>query len=187
MKRVICMVAALTLLSAVSGFAQLTATTGPDNTPKVGEMAPDIPLPMNDAGAKSIKDLIGKKKVLVMFFPSAFTRGCTTEFTEAGVNYDKFVAMNIEIVGISRDLKGAQDAFKTAVGAKNLFVSDPDLKIVRNYGSVQPGSAANPTELARRNYFLIDETGKIVWKSVTGTLIPTDKLLTDLSQLKSGN
>src|SRR5688572_11763741 len=101
MKRVICMVAAFTLMFAVAGFAQLAAPTGPDLTPKIGDMAPDIPLRMNDAGAKSIKDFIGKKKVLVMFFPGAFTRGCTTEFTEAGQMHDKFVAMNIELVGVS--------------------------------------------------------------------------------------
>jgi peroxiredoxin len=182
MKKVICTVAAFTVLfAAVSAYAQLTAATGPDNSPKIGAMAPDVPLPMNDAGAKSIKDFVGKKKVLLMFFPSAFTRGCTTEFTEAGQMHDKFVAANIEIIGISRDLQGALNAFKTSVGAKNTFVSDVELSVATAYDSV------TPTRLAKRNYFLIDETGKVVWKSVSGTLIPTPKLLEDLAQVKSSN
>ena len=182
MNRVISMVVAFTLLFAISGYAQLTAPNAVDNTPKVGAMAPEIALPNSgDPAIKSTKDFVGKKKVLVMFFPSAFTRGCTTEFTEAGVNHDKFVAANIEIIGISRDLQGALDAFKTSTGAKNLFVADPELTVINAYG------ALNARRVASRFYFLIDETGKIAWKNVTGGLIPTEKLLADLATVRSAN
>jgi len=111
-----------------------------------------------------------------MFFPGAFTPGCTTEFTEAGAQFDKFTALNIEILGISADLPGAQGAFKTSVGAKNTFVSDRDLSIATKYD-------ANNAESAKRSYFLIDQTGKILWKSTNNSLIPTEKLLTDISPL----
>ena len=36
---------------------------------------------------------------------------------------------------------------------------------------------------AKRYYFLIDQTGKIVWKSTNNSLIPTEKLLSDLAQV----
>src|SRR5437016_1454847 len=104
----------LALAIAVPAFAQLNAGAGPDNSPKVGDMAPDfqIPGPQRGAPPTNLKDLQGKKKVLVMFFPGAFTPGCTTEFTEAGQNFDKFTAMNIEMIGVSADLPGAQGKFK---------------------------------------------------------------------------
>src|SRR5207249_99994 len=87
----------LTLLLAVPMFGQLAAP-GVDNSPKVGEMAPDFQIPPAQRGAQptNLKDFQGKKKVLLMFFPGAFTPGCTTEFTEAGQAYEKFTAMNIE-------------------------------------------------------------------------------------------
>jgi peroxiredoxin len=111
-----------------------------------------------------------------MFFPGAFTPGCTTEFTEAGQQFDKFAAMNIEMLGISADLPGAQAKFKETVGAKNAFVSDRTLSISQKY------DAANPNN-SKRYYFLIDEGGKIVWKNTNNQLIPTDKLLGDLAQI----
>jgi peroxiredoxin len=170
---------ALTLVLALSipAFGQLAAP-GVDNSPKVGELAPDfqIPGPQRGAPPTNLKDFQGKKRVLLMFFPGAFTPGCTTEFTEAGQTYEKFTAMNIEMLGISADLPGAQAKFKETVGAKNTFVSDRSLAISQKY------DAANPNN-SKRYYFLVDEAGKIVWKSTNNSLIPTEKLLGELSQV----
>jgi len=165
----------LVLVLAIPVFGQLNA--GPDNSPKIGEMAPDFTIPGAGRGApsSSLKDFQGKKNVLLMFFPAAFTPGCTTEFTEAGQNHDKFTALNIEMIGISRDQMGALNKFKETVGAKNMFVSDTDAVILPKY------DALGPNRLARRHYFLVDTTGKIVWKS-TNVLLPTDKLLAEVAQ-----
>lgn len=164
----------LIIALAIPAFGQLAAP-GVDNSPKVGEMAPDfqIPGPQRGAPPSNLKDFQGKKKVLLMFFPGAFTPGCTTEFTEAGQHFDKFTAMNIEMLGISADLPGALAKFKESVGAKNTFVSDRSLAIAQKY------DAANPNN-SKRYYFLIDETGKIVWKSTNNSLIATEKLLTEV-------
>lgn len=165
----------LALLLALPVFAQLNA--GPDNSPKVGEAAPDFPIPAAQRGqpAGALKDFQGKKNVLLMFFPGAFTPGCTTEFTEAGQQYDKFTALNVEMLGISADLPGAQNQFKQSVGAKNSFVSDRSLAISTKYDA----AAANNS---KRYYFLIDQTGKILWKSSNNSLIATDQLLTQVSK-----
>lgn len=193
MKKTLCFVFAVTLLFTVSGFAQLTPAA-PDNAPKVGDIAPDFQVNPGGRGAAamSLKDFQGKKKVLLMFFPGAFTPGCTTEFTEAGQFYDKLTVMNIVMLGISADLPGAQRAFKEAVSPKDaagkaipleniMFVSDRTLATAMKY------DAANPNA-AKRFYFLVDEKGKIVWRSVTGGLVPTEKLIADLSTaLQSSN
>src|SRR5262247_3581615 len=166
----------LALLLSIPVLAQLNA--GPDNSPKVGDAAPDFPIPAAQRGqpAGALKDFQGKKNVLLMFFPGAFTPGCTTEFTEAGQQYDKFTALNVEMLGISADLPGAQNKFKETVGAKNSFVSDRALAISQKYDAAAPNNS-------KRYYFMIDETGKIAWKSTNNSLIPTDKLLADLAQV----
>ena len=45
------------------------------------------------------------------------------------------------------------------------------------------GANDDVRKYAKRYYFLIDENGKIIWRSVTGTLLPVDKLLTDLGEV----
>lgn len=68
------LVAVLSL--SVSAFAQLVAP-GVDNTPKVGEKAPDFDLPkgLGSQETLGLKDFVGKKKVLLAFYPADFTGG----------------------------------------------------------------------------------------------------------------
>ncbi len=91
--------------------------------------------------------------------------------------------MGIEIVAISRDLAPAQQKFKETVNAKNTFLTDPEAKVISAYG------ALNANKISNRYYFLIDESGKLIWKNVTGQLIPVEKLVDDLGQVvkKAGN
>ena len=86
--------------------------------------------------------------------------------------------MNIEVLGISRDLAPAQQKFKETVNAKNTFLTDPDAKVIGAYGALNPQN-----KIANRYYFLIDENGKLIWKNVTGQLIPVEKLVDDLGQV----
>jgi peroxiredoxin Q/BCP len=185
MKKVALMVT-LILVVAAFAFAQAPRgglNAGPDNSPKVGEMAPDFALIGNDWNAqgspKNLADFKGKKNVLLMFFPGAFTPGCTTEFTRAGQDHEKIAALNVEMVGISRDMPGALAEFKKSVGAKNGFVSDADLVVSKKYDAVL---ATRTPNMAKRYYFLVDQTGKIVWKDTTNTVLSSDQVMTALTQ-----
>ena len=76
MKQIVYLLLPLVVLSmlVVAGAQQLTVP-GADNTPKVGEKPPDFELPKG-LGSKEtlgLKDFVGKKKILVAFFPAAFT------------------------------------------------------------------------------------------------------------------
>ena len=78
MKKIVYWLMPLVVLSlAISGYAQLQVP-GADNTPKLGEKPPDYELPKGlgpQAGSVGMKDFVGKKKVLLTFFPAAFTAG----------------------------------------------------------------------------------------------------------------
>ncbi len=76
MKKTVCGLLPLVVLSmAIAGFSQLQVP-GADNTPKLGEKPPDFELPKGlnpQQGTLGMKDFTGKKKVLLAFFPAAFT------------------------------------------------------------------------------------------------------------------
>ena len=63
-----------------------------------------------------------------------------------------------------------------------MFVSDRTLATAMKYDAA---NANNAKQLGY--YFLVDEKGKIVWRSVTGGLVPTEKLLGELSSVQSSN
>ena len=76
MKKTVYWLLPLVVLSmAIAGLAQLQAP-GADNTPKLGEKPPDFELPKGlnpQQGTLGMKDFTGKRKVLLAFFPAAFT------------------------------------------------------------------------------------------------------------------
>ena len=76
MKKIVYWLLPLVVLSTgLAGYAQLQVP-GADNTPKLGEKPPDFELPKGlnpQQGTLGMKDFAGKKKVLLAFFPAAFT------------------------------------------------------------------------------------------------------------------
>jgi peroxiredoxin len=71
----------------------------------------------------------------------------------------------------------SQNKFKELVGAKDVtFLSDIDAVVVKRFGAFN-----DATKGVRRFYFLIDEQGTVLWRSVNGTLLPFDKLMEDLT------
>ena len=75
MKKTVNWLLPLVVLSmTVAGHSQLQVP-GADNTPKLGEKPPDFELSQGRGGTLGMKDFVGKKKVLLAFFPAAFTAG----------------------------------------------------------------------------------------------------------------
>ena len=75
MKKTVNWLLPLVVLSmTVAGYSQLQVP-GADNTPKLGEKPPDFELSQGRGGTLGMKDFVGKKKVLLAFFPAAFTAG----------------------------------------------------------------------------------------------------------------
>ncbi len=65
----------LVLSTAVSGLLGLHGQTAPKTNLKVGDTAPDFTLPASTGGNVSLSQFLGKKIVVLAFFPAAFTGG----------------------------------------------------------------------------------------------------------------
>ena len=75
MKRVLMLLPIVMLSLVLAANAQLVAP-GANTAPKVGDQSPDFELPSGQGTATlGLKDFAGKKKVLLTFFPAAFTGG----------------------------------------------------------------------------------------------------------------
>ena len=78
---------------------------------KVGDKAPDFELTTKSAeGPKKIKlsGNFGKKNTVLLFFPMAFTGGCTKEMCEVSQGLSAYASLNADVLGISGDNPFAQ-------------------------------------------------------------------------------
>lgn len=131
-----------------------------DRVPTPGDEAPVFTGKDQD-GEFSLAQLRGKKVVL-FFFPEAFTGGCTTQACSLRDDFTDLSGFNAEIVGVSVDDDDTQARFREQYGLPFRVLADPDGTVANQYG-VYGITRADGSVLpqARRVTFVIDEDGKI--------------------------
>ncbi|BCX78567.1 thioredoxin-dependent thiol peroxidase [Campylobacter sp. 19-13652] len=148
-----------------------------------GDVAPAFELENQDGVKVSLKDFIGKKVVLY-FYPKDNTPGCTTEACEFSESWDKFIAQNAVIIGISPDSVKSHEGFIAKHDLRHILLSDPERVVAKEYGVWQVRKNYGREYLGIvRTTFVIDEAGKIakVYKSVKAKEHAA-KVLADLSK-----
>jgi len=133
--------------------------------PKAGDAAPLFTGQDQDGKTVKLADLIGKKIVLLYFYPKDFTGGCTKEACGFRDRLGGLQKDNVEIIGVSFDSAESHQKFIAKYNLNFRLLADPDGTIVDAYG-VKWGDR----KLARRVSFLIGLDGKIV--HVTDALNP---------------
>jgi len=118
------------------------------HTLKIGDKAPDFPLPANGDQEISLSDYKGQKVVLY-FYPKDNTPGCTTESCDFRDHKKEFEGLNAQIIGISKCSVKKHDNFVAKQSLNFPLVSD-------EHGDVC------------RSTFVIDEQGNIeaIWRKV---------------------
>lgn len=78
---------------------------------KIGDVAPQFALLDQDSKAVTLSDFLGKKSVVLFFYPKDFTPGCTTESCAFRDNSDDFSKYNAQILGVSKDDSSSHQKF----------------------------------------------------------------------------
>jgi peroxiredoxin len=131
------------------------------NTPRVGDLAPDFTAPSTSGNDVSLSSFRGKQNVLLAFFPLAFTGTCTKELVCFTEDFDQFADKGVEILPISVDATPSLKEFKNKLRMKSDLVSDFKRDISRSYGVLDEDRF-----YSKRAYFLIDKEGKVRWSHV---------------------
>lgn len=143
--------------SAAVGLALLTVPVQAAPRPKVGDLAPLFSGQDQDGKTVALSDLIGKKIVLLYFYPKDFTSGCTKEACGFRDRMGDLQKDNVELVGVSFDSAKSHQAFVAKYKLNFPLLADPDGKIVDLYGV-----RMDHLSLAHRVSFLIGLDGKII-------------------------
>ena len=134
---------------------------------KVGDKAPGFTLVDTDRKERSLNEFLGKKIVLA-FFPGAFTGVCTKEMCHFRDSMASLNTMNAQVVGISTDSPFANKGFATANNLTYPILSDYKHSIIEHYGGVQEDFAGlKGYSTSKRAVFVLDKNGivKYAWIS----------------------
>jgi thioredoxin-dependent peroxiredoxin len=102
----------------------------------VGDTAPDFTLPTDTGEEVSLRDLLGKdEKVIVYFYPSAMTPGCTKQACDFTESLDALQAAGYRVLGISPDKPERLAKFRERDGLTITLLSDPDKEVLAAYGA----------------------------------------------------
>ncbi len=148
---------------------------------KAGDPAPDFEGPTSDGSKLGLKDFVGKKNVVLYFYPKDDTPGCTREACSFRDNLQPIRDMGAEIIGVSLDSIQSHGRFASKYGLKFPLISDKEKRIANAYGVLKDTGTG-----ASRVTFIIDKSGKIakVFPKVDVTK-HTEEVVSALKELAS--
>ncbi|NQW20927.1 MAG: peroxiredoxin [Chloroflexi bacterium] len=139
---------------------------------EVGSKAPAFTLLDTDGNEFNSSSLTGKK-VVIAFFPAAFSGVCAEELCSFRDALADFTSVDAEVIGISIDGRFANSAFRIANNLPFPILSDYKQATIGDYDVVWPNFAGMPGyTTARRSVFVISTDGSIAWKWLSD--VPSD-------------
>ena len=132
-----------------------------------GRQAPDFLLYDEQARPVRLSDQRGHK-VLLLFFPGAFSPVCTSELELVSRNLDRYREQDVRVFGVSTDSTLVLQAFKKANGLDITLLSDHHAEACARYGAKYDHDFThmNLDRIAKRAAFLIDERGTVLHAEV---------------------
>jgi peroxiredoxin Q/BCP len=101
---------------------------------KAGAKAPNFTATDDQGKPWKLSDHVGKKIVVLYFYPADFTGGCTAQACGFRDNIDKLAGNGIEVVGISGDSAKTHGEFKRDQKLPFTLLADEDGTIAKEYG-----------------------------------------------------
>ena len=130
----------------------------------IGSVAPDFTL-RNQHGEEITLSSFRGRKVVIVFFPFAFSGICAGELGEIRDNLPDFANLDAEVIAVSGDHFFSNRAFADRDGYEFSILSDfwPRGEVSRAYGTFNDGVG-----VADRGTYVIDREGVLRWKVEQG-------------------
>ena len=128
---------------------------------KVGQPAPDFSLPTGNGETIRLKELRGKKVVL-LFYPGDDTPTCTQEVCSFQNNLPLLKRRDTVVLGVSADSVDSHKKFARKYGLSYPLLSDESRAVLKSYGVWRKKTLFGRTYMGIvRSTFVIDEGGRI--------------------------
>jgi mycoredoxin-dependent peroxiredoxin len=130
---------------------------------QTGDAAPAFDLRVDGDERVRLDDFRGRRNVLLVFHPYAWTPVCEEEARDLQENLPSFESAETDVVLVACDPPASRQAWKRELGLTYTLASDfwPHGEAARAYGVFDDSTGA-PV----RGTFLIDKDGLVVWSLV---------------------
>lgn len=148
----------------------------------VGDQAPPFTATLQDGSTFDSAALLGRKALVLFFYPKDNTPVCTREACGFRDAYEAFQAVGAEVVGVSSDSTASHLAFAAKHRLPFPIISDPDRALRKLFGVPNPLGF-----LPGRVTFVIDKQG-VVHLAFSALLVSDDhvkKALATVAELAS--
>ena len=156
----------------------VTGATAEDKAVNVGDPAPVFQSTDDQGKERKSSDHVGKKIVVIYFYPADMTGGCTRQACGFRDDMAKLADKGIEVVGVSGDSVANHQVFKAVHKLPFTLLADEDGSVAKKFGvPLKPGGVfktkdQNGKDVALKRgvtesrwTFVIGKDGKIALKN----------------------
>lgn len=134
---------------------------------KVGDPAPRFALPAAPGEIIDVGERIGRRPVVLLFFPLAFSSVCTEEMCAVRDDWSAWEALDANVYGISADSPFVTRRFREELGLPFPLLSDFNHDVGAAYGVLYE-DYYGLKGVARRSAFVIGGDGVVAYAWVGG-------------------
>ncbi|NNK12124.1 MAG: peroxiredoxin [Flavobacteriaceae bacterium] len=125
---------------------------------EVGDKIPEFSLKDQQGNTFDSKDYVGKKPLVIFFYPKDGTPGCTKEACSFRDSYEEFTDRGAEVIGISADSESSHRKFASRYKLPFILLADTQNKVRRLFKVEK----ALFNLLPGRETYVVDKEGRVI-------------------------
>ncbi|MBI1799587.1 MAG: redoxin domain-containing protein [Candidatus Eisenbacteria bacterium] len=129
--------------------------------PEIGQPAPEIRLKGRGGQFVTLSEFRGKKNVVLVFYPLAFSGVCSHQLPTIERDLAQFEALNAAVLGISVDSHFSNTEFADKLKLTFPLLSDFKREVSMAYGVLLD------TGYSGRAIFVVDREGRLAYRDVS--------------------
>ncbi|GAA6764400.1 peroxiredoxin [Flavobacterium johnsoniae] len=126
---------------------------------KIGDIVPNFTAKDSHGEVFESKDVLGRKPLVIYFYPKDNTPGCTTEACSFRDQYEDFKDLGAEVIGISADSVKSHQKFANKHKLPFILLSDEDKRLRHLFGVKNNLFGLIPGRVT----FIIDRNGVVIY------------------------
>jgi peroxiredoxin len=131
----------------------------------IGRPAPQFSLFSSELKEIALAEFVGKK-VIIHFFPMAFTGTCTTQLCTMRDNFSYYEGLNAQVIGISVDSPFTLAKFKEDNHYQFPLLSDFNKEVSKAYDAIYEEFVFGLKGVSKRAAFVLNESQEIIYAEV---------------------